>query len=939
MIEINQITINHLTEPLGYDLDNHLRVDFNLTSSAAMQDTKKRVVVKADQEIYDSDWQDYKNNFFDFAINLQPRTRYELTVSVKNANDESSKNSFFETGKMAEPFTASWIGNSNKDLQNTLLLKNFALTKPVKSARLYMTGLGVYEAYLNKEKVGNEILAPGVTAYDQLVQVQTYDVTRLLQKSSDQELLISLGDGWYKGNFGFDGGQDNIYGDRQMAIAELHVQYDDNSTETILSDSSWKTTSGKITKSAIYYGEDYDDTHVIADWEPVTILDHPKEILHDRLSLPLKVNEYLPVKEIITTPAGETVLDFGQNHAGWPEFFNRENSGTTLKLQVGEILQNGNFYRDNLREARAAFHYTSNGEQKWVRPHFTYYGYRYVKVTGNTKPLTKEDFRSAVIYSDMKTTGAIKTDNAKVNRLLANVMWSQKSNFFDVPTDCPQRDERLGWSGDADIFSSTAVLNMDAYAFFKKYARDMQIEQNNHDGMLTMYAPAMGNDSGGAAIWGDAATVIPWTVYEAYGDPAILRQNYSSMKAWVDWISQSTSTPNLWTGCFQFGDWLSLDGENPAMPTGKTDEDFIASVYYYYSSSIVSAAAKVLGHQEDAAKYAEQAKAIKQAIRAEYITNNGRLAIDTQTAYALALRFDLIPEEQKKRVVSDLVTRLGKDNNHLKTGFVGTPLICQVLSENGEHKLATQIFLNEDFPSWLYAVNLGATTIWERWNSVLPDGSMNPEGMNSLNHYSIGAIMQWVYQQVLGLHHQENGYQKVEFAPQFDYRLKHVQGHYESSYGDLQIEYQLEKDEKHTIEINLTIPFGQTVTVKLPRTNGQVQVNGVSESLPLTLTGGKYTISYQPVTSYIEYYNLAMPAKQIMADQELVEKLEPINDVFGFLKDPKNLETFGGSSLTEMNVMLPFINISDDDFAKIKEIMVQTPLASERKFLNERRTV
>ncbi|MCX8720817.1 MULTISPECIES: alpha-L-rhamnosidase [unclassified Lactobacillus] len=938
-MEISQISINHLAAPLGYDFDNHLHIDFEITSSEPMQELKKKIVVKAEETVYASDWQDYDHNFFDFELALTPRTRYEVTISVKTPAKEISKSSFFETGKMDEPFTASWIGNEDKNLQNTLLEKLFTLKQKVASARLYMTGLGVYEAYLNDEKIGDELLAPGVTAYDHLVQVQTYDVTSALQASPDQKLLILLGDGWYKGNFGFDGGQDNIYGDQQIAIAELYVQYEDGSTEKIVSDESWQTTSGKVTKSAIYYGEDYDDTREITAWQPAKVIDHSKSVLHDRLSLPLKVEEYLPVKEIIQTPAGETVLDFGQNQAGWPEFFNREQSGTTLKLQVGEILQNGNFYRNNLREARAAFDYTSNGEQKWVRPHFTYYGYRYVKVTGNTKPLNKDEFRAAVIYSDMKTTGSITTDNAKVNRLLANVMWSQKSNFFDVPTDCPQRDERLGWSGDADIFSSTAVLNMDAYAFFKKYARDMQIEQENHDGMLTMYAPAMGNDSGGAAIWGDAATVIPWTVYQAYNDPAILRQNYSSMKAWVDWISKSTSTPNLWTGCFQFGDWLSLDGENPAMPTGKTDEDFIASVYYYYSSSIVAQAAEILDHPDDAQTYAKQAEAIKQAIRAEFITKTGRLSIDTQTAYALALHFDLVPQEQKQRVVRDLVTRLGKDNNHLKTGFVGTPLICQVLSENSEHKLAMQIFLNEDFPSWLYAVNLGATTIWERWNSVLADGSMNPEGMNSLNHYSIGAIMQWVYQQVLGLGAQENGYQDVTFAPQFDYRLKHVQGHYESSYGDLKIEYQLEQDEHHTIEIKLSIPFGQHVKVKLPRANGQVKVNGSLETLPLDLTNGDYTISYQPETSYIEYYNLNMPAKDLMADQELIDQLLPINGVFGFLQDPKNLATFGSSSLIEMNVMLPFINISDDDFEQIKAIMAQTPLASERKFLNERRTV
>ncbi|RMC55102.1 alpha-L-rhamnosidase [Lactobacillus sp. ESL0261] len=939
MLKIKDILVNHYTKPLGYDLDNHLRIEFSAEADHDSINMQKRITIAANEPIFDSQWQQYNNNYFDFELELKPRTRYEVTVWLKNDDTQTSANTFFETGKMNEPFTAEWIGNQDNNIQNTLLKKEFVLNKKVVKARLYISGLGVYEAFLNKKKIGNEFLAPGVTAYDKLVQIQTYDVTERLNEKSQQELLISLGNGWYKGNFGFDGGKDCIYGDQQMAIAELHIDYDDGSSQIINTDASWQTSAGKITKSAIYYGEDFDATKKIIDWQPAIALNHSKEILQDRLSLPLKIKEYLPVKEIIHTPKGETVLDFGQNHAGWPEFYNHESAGKEIDLQMGEILQDGNFYRDNLREARAAFHYISNGKQKWIRPHFTYYGYRYVKVSGNSHPLRKDDFRAAVIYSDLELTGSIKTTNAKVNRLLQNVLWSQKSNFFDVPTDCPQRDERLGWSGDADIFASTAILNMNAYPFFKKYAKDMKIEQAAHNGMLTMYAPAMGNDSGGAAIWGDAATVIPWTAYQATADPAILRQNYSSMKNWVDWISQATTTKNLWTGCFQFGDWLSLDSENPAVPSGKTDEDYIASVYYAYSSWIVAQAAKILGNTNDAQKYQQQAQTIKKAIRAEFITKNGRLAIDTQTAYALALHFNLVSKEQKKRVVKDLVQRLKKDNNHLQTGFIGTPFICQVLSENGKHKLATEIFLNEDFPSWLYEVNLGATTIWERWNSVLPDGSMNPEGMNSLNHYSIGAIMQWAYQQVLGLRKQTNGYQNVLFAPQFDYRLKKISGHYHSSYGDLKMAYQLEAETQHTIKVNLRIPFGQKVTVKLPKVKDKVEINGKRAYLPLVLTNGDFTISYVPENSYIEYYNINMPAKLIMGDPDLVKQLRPINTVFDFLQDPDNLKKFGENSMVELNSLLPFINISDEDFNQIKKILDTTPVTSERKFLNERRSL
>lgn len=531
----------------------------------------------------------------------------------------------------------------------------------------------------------------------------------------------------------------------------------------------------------------------------------------------------------------------------------------------------------------------------------------------------------------MQETGNIETDNELVNRLLKNIQWGQKSNFIDVPTDCPQRDERLGWSGDANIFSNTAALNMNVFEFFKKYAKDMAVEQEDHDGMLTMYAPKMGDDDGGAAIWGDAATFIPWNMYESYGDPAILEQNYSEMKSWVDWITKQTKVKDLWVGTFQFGDWLALDGEVPGLPTGKTDEDYIASVYYYASTKIVANTAKLLDEAEDFEKYEKQAERILKAIQDEYLTPNGKLALDTQTAYALALYFNIVPENKKEHVVNDLVARLNKDNDHLKTGFVGTPFVNQVLSENGHHKLAMKIFMQEDFPSWLYAVKLGATTVWERWNSVEADGSMNPEGMNSLNHYSIGAIMEWVYRYVLGIRNHSAGYQTIEFVPKFDYRLKHVKGHYHSSYGDLDIEYQIEADEEHTIKIHLAVPYGVTVKVDLPRTdkfniNGKIKENGTD------LTVGDYEISYIPTQDYIERYTETTPVAVIMSDQELVNEINEVSDVLKmFENDPNGLQgPMGGMSLAKINEINPSINIDEAEFESIYRILTKMPIESER---------
>lgn len=932
-MKITAITINHMTEPIGFQLSS-LHINFKIESDSS-ENIKKQLIIKHDNNTdYQSEFITYDNNTFEPSISLSPRTRYDVIVNIKRESGEIiSASTFFETGKMTEAFEAQWITNADKDIQNTLFHKNVNISKKVAKARLYMTALGVYETFIDGQKVGNEFLAPGVDDYTQWIQVQTYDVTENLQKG-EHDLLISTADGWFKGPYGFIEGMKCIYGDQHRAIAEYHIDYEDGSHEIITTDQSWQTTAGNVTKSSIYYGEDRDDTLEIKDWQPVVISEADKSILSDRLSLPLIVKETLDVKEVIQTPAGETVLDFGQNHAGLFRFYNRTPKGTKIHIQVGEILQEGNFYRENLRTARAAFDYISDGVEKWVQPSFTYYGYRYMKVEG-IENLNPDDFKADVIYSDMERTGNITTQNSKVNRLFKNVIWGQKSNFVDSPTDCPQRDERLGWTGDANVFSNTALLNMNAYAFYRKFLKDVAIEQKLNDGRAPMYAPAFGNDDGGGAIWGDATTFVPWNAYQATGDASILTEHYDSMRDWVDWITRNTSTPNLWTNCFQFGDWLALDGENPAMPTGKTDEDFIASIYYYYSAYIVSETAKLMGNSADALKYAELSQAIKTAIHDEYISKNGRLTIDTQTAYALALQFNLIPEEQTNRVVGDLVNRLGKDDNHLKTGFVGTPYANQMLSKYGHHKLATTIFLHEDYPSWLYAVNLGATTIWERWNSVMPDGSMNPEGMNSLNHYSIGAIMEWAYKYVLGIRNPQKGYQEFDLAPEFDARLNKVNGYFDSPYGKIAVAYEIESDDNHTINMTITVPFGSTAHLTLPRSeNRKILVNN-EERLggQFDLTAGTYAISYQPNKDYIERYCANTSAAEIMADSYLVEKIDQIDPILDFFrKDPDAVKGgLGKLSLAKLNEILPFITISQENLAKIAELLEATPVKAQRK--------
>lgn len=931
-MNINQILINQMKEPLGFQLE-HLQVSFSVEADHFEVGMNQLTIWKDGEgiPIYRVS-EPYDHGCFIVSLELNPRTRYRVEITLTTESEICVGETFFETGKMNEPFIGKWIANSSKDVQNTLFIKEFVVKKSVDKARLYMTALGVYETSIDDEKVGDEYLAPGITAYDKWIQVQTYDVTEILQKNSNHKLLISTGDGWYKGNMGFEGGQENHYGDQHRSIGELHVTYADGSSEIIVTDETWKTTVGQVKKSSIYYGEDLDATKEITNWQPVVILDESTSLLQDRLSLPLKIMEYLSEPILLTTPAEEKILDFGQNQAGWLEFYNKEPRGTKITFQMGEILQNGNFYRDNLREARAAFVYISDGEERWVRPHFTYFGYRYVKVSGNTKIIETKDFRAAVIYSSMTETGAITTNQPKVNRLFSNVIWGQKSNFFDSPTDCPQRDERLGWTGDANVFSNTATFNMNTCAFFKKYMKDITVDQSRLNGMVPMYVPTFGDSRGGVAVWGDAVTFIPWNMYGFFGDTGILQQNYESMKSWVDWISAHTKTEDLWCGNFQFGDWLALDGEIQVLPTGKTDNDFIASIYYWKSASIVSEVANILGYIKDSKRYSQLSQKIKTRIKEEYLTPRGRLAIDTQTAYALALSFDLVPEMQIPRVVADLVARLHKDQDHLKTGFVGTPLICQALSKYGEHKLAMKLFTQEDQPSWLYAVNMGATTIWERWDSVTSDGSMNPEGMNSLNHYSIGAVMEWAYKYVLGFQKGSINYQHVNFAPEFDYRLKEVSGHFDTCYGRLATNYSIEQDAEHRIDVSLTVPFGMTVTVRLPRAN-KVIVNGEERENGFELTCGKYTMSYLPIEDYVERYDSDTSIAEILSDSELVAKINAIDPVLEFFnKNPNAVQgDLGKVSLSKLNILVPVFNLSEEKIEQINTILMETPLLSERK--------
>lgn len=815
---------------------------------------------------------------------LNPRTRYYYRVTVEGEHGETgiSEPAWFETGKMEEPWEADFIGTEAEDVFHPVFFKEFRAEKAVKRARLYVTGLGVYEAYVNGRKAGEDYLAPFCNDYHHAIQYQTYDVTEDIRDENKIELL--LGNGWYKGRLGYEGNA-AVYGDRFCAVAELHLEYADGSCMLIKTDDTWKYKGSDIEMSDIYDGEVYNrclwEKQENPKKQAVLFTELKKELLTERYSLPVVAKESLPVKEVIITPAKETVLDMGQNFAGYLEFTAELPKGTRIVLDFGEVLQQGNFYNDNYRTAKAQFTYVSAGRKEVVRPHFTFYGFRYVRVTGWPGELDPRQFVGRAVYSDLERTGYIETGNEKINRLYENCVWGQKSNFLDMPTDCPQRDERLGWTGDAQVFAPTASYNMDTRAFYDKFLKDLRTEQKKWNGSVVNFIPNYTNQPGGSSVWGDAATFIPNTLYDFYKDEERLGKYYPLMKDWVDYITREDEKQgghHLFDFGFHFGDWLAQDGVTPQSFKGGTDDFYIASVYYYASVNIVARAAGILGKAEEEAQYRALAQKIKQAIFHEYFTPSGRLSIDTQTAYLIALKFGVYMDREK--LMEGFEKRLEKDCYKIKGGFVGATMLCSVLAENGMEKLAYDILLREEFPGWLYCVNLGATTIWERWNSLLPDGTISGTGMNSLNHYSYGSVIEFIYSQAAGIKSSEPGFTKVRFSPKIDNRLRSVRASYQSAAGVWALSWRILEDGRITVDFQ--VPFNCTAEAVLPDYDGEA----------VSLEPGSFTMTYRPTKDYLALYDWDTRLEDYARDPRAMEILgELLPNAAGMIasRDQENL--------------------------------------------------
>lgn len=858
-MRISNCRVNHLKNPLGFAMEK-TAFSWVVEESQGKYQKEARIIVKNGETVVaDTQWEELDSLATSVDFKKKPCTRYTWAVAMRtDAGEEAvSGENWFETG--LDTWQGKWIGCDDRESRHPIFAKEITPKVKPASARLYICGLGLYEANWNGEKIGDEYLTPYCNNYNGWIQYQTYDVTEQMQNAG--KLSVELGNGWYKGRFGFDRNQKPYYGDSWRLLAEVHLTFSDGSEEIIGTDESWTLTRSHIFFSNIYDGECRDDTLSEIEAVRASLVEPPKGKLTARYSTPVAVQREMPAKGIIHTPAGETVIDVGQNMTGIFRLSVNEPAGTEIHLQFGEILQDGNFYRENLRSAKAEYRYISDGKPHVLEPKFTFYGFRYVKVQGVSQ-LKAEDFTALVLHSELPQTGFLETGNPLVNQLLSNIQWGQIGNFLDVPTDCPQRDERMGWTGDAQVFAPTACYQRDSYNFLRKYLHDIRTEQQELHGAVPDVVPSFGHTSVSAA-WGDAACIIPWTLYEFYGDKAILEEQYSSMTAWVDYITDLDGSDNGWRRHFHYGDWLALDGANPEEQRGGTDVGLIASTQYRLCAQLTAQAARVLGKWSDEEKYEALAERILAGIRDEYFTPTGRCAVPTQTGLLLSARYGLSVDT--KRTEDDLSAKLKQDGGKLKTGFVGTPLLCPVLTAAGHGNMAFDLLLNEGYPGWLYAVKLGATTVWERWNSVDENGKIAENGMNSLNHYAYGSIAQWLYQDVAGIAPAAPGFRRARLAPHMNGALGKLEAEYKSAAGCWKTGWEVL--ENGDVSYHCTVPFGCTAELKLPYGGGEY-----------TLEPGEFCVTYTPDVPLRTVYSTKMPLGELLQVpkvQAVLQKIMP----------------------------------------------------------------
>ena len=700
----------------------------------------------------------------------------------------------------------------------------FRPRREIKKATVSASAMGIYAFCLNGERVGKGVLTPGWTSYRHRVQYQTYDVTALLK--AENRLEFGVGQGWAVGCIGY-GHTNHFFADHTSLIAWLEVSYADGTKETLATDESWQVYTSRVRMSELYHGETVDLTF------PIRLIGNAVEV-EVKTKLVPQVGEWITEQEriypveMIRTPKGETVLDFGQNMTGYVEVRVQGKRGDRIVIHHAEVLDSeGNFYTGNYRAARNENTYVLSGGEDLFKPTYSFQGFRYIRLT--EYPFEEVDLNSfcaIVVHSEMKRTGRFVCGNEKINQLYHNVLWGQKSNYLDLPTDCPQRDERLGWTGDAQIFARAAAFNYDVERFFTKWLGDVALEQNK-DGSVEGIVPHClpGKHSRISCAWGDVATIIPWQLYVTYGDKKLLKKHFPMMKKWVEYIRHAGPEEFLWLDGRHYGDWLAMDN-GPDSFEGATPTYYIASLYYLYSTSLLVKAGKVLGL--DMSEYEALSANIRAAIRRRYI-KDGKLrllandwkvgdedsTLETQTGYVMALYFGICDGEERQSFADRLAALIRENGTRMTTGFVGTPYLLHALSENGYTDLAYELLMQEKNPSWLYSVCHGATTMWEHWNSLKEDGSFWSTKMNSFNHYAYGAVLDWIIGVSVGITPVEESpaFTEVRIVPKPHRCLGFADATLETRSGNIRVHWYYKGD---TVYYEIEIPKGVTADLRLP---------------------------------------------------------------------------------------------------------------------------
>ncbi|KAA9108161.1 alpha-L-rhamnosidase [Microbacterium rhizomatis] len=716
---------------------------------------------------------------------LAPRERVSLRVRVTGSDGQTgpwSESRSIVGGFLGDgEWTASPIGLAEPSgvAEPAYLRTEFDVREGVRRATLYATAVGVYQAALNGTDVDDQVMKPGWTPYNHRTIHETTDVTSLLVAGRNA-WGVRLAGAWGTEYFGFRENAQPIYGDQPRFAGQLLVEYADGATEWITTDASWHASTGPITASGLYAGESFDARRSLVDaagrgfaepgydaagWSPVGAA-ADIVVPEARVSPFVRRIEEVGVREVITTPSGQTVLDFGQNLVGRLRIRVSGPAGTEITLRHAEVLEHGELGTRPLRQAAATDRYTlaGSGVEVW-EPEFTFHGFRYAEVAGWPGEFDPADVTAVVIHSDMERTGWFEASDPLVNQLHENVVWGLRGNFLYVPTDCPQRDERLGWTGDIQVFAPTASFLYDVRGFLDSWLRDLALEQADEHGIVPFVVPNVLGPARPAAAWGDAATVVPWVLHERFADTATLSRQYPSMRSWADAILEIAGPRRLWEGRFQFGDWLDPDAPPELPADAKTDADIVASAHLFLSTRNVARAAALLGYDDEAERYAAIAEEVRAAFLREYLTPSGRMVSDAQTAYAMAIVFDIAPAAQHAALGDRLAELTRRSGYRIGTGFVGTPIIQDALTRTGHLEVARRLLVQTENPSWLYPVTMGATTIWERWDSMLPDGTINPGEMTSFNHYAFGAIGDWLHRAVAGLAPAAPGYARIRIEP------------------------------------------------------------------------------------------------------------------------------------------------------------------------------